>query len=142
MRTPDERSKFGEWLRELRNRKKETLEEVAKAAGVSYSYIQLMETGQRNPARTEVLVSMARHFEVPALEMLRRAGHLRDWIEEDARLADVERSYSVLLCEDEELPEEIRYLARLLREELSSRQKLLIVRLYGQMLRYRFTSPR
>lgn len=54
----------GERLKQLRDDKKETLEQTAKAVGASISAISMYESGERTP-RDEMKVALANHFGVP-----------------------------------------------------------------------------
>ena len=56
--------KIGMRIKELREQKKETMSEFARAVGTSESAIGMYETGQRVP-RDEIKISISEHLHVP-----------------------------------------------------------------------------
>ncbi|HLP76293.1 MAG TPA: helix-turn-helix transcriptional regulator [Candidatus Paceibacterota bacterium] len=69
---------FGEWLRELREKKGGLLREVAAAAKMDVAHLSKIELGQRLPTEEQTL-KLASFFGVPANEMQAR------WIAERFR---------------------------------------------------------
>lgn len=65
-------SDLGDTLRTLRLSRGETLTDVADATGVSVAMLSRLERGQRSPS-PETLGMVARHFGLPAEEMLGEA---------------------------------------------------------------------
>ena len=76
---------FGEYLRTLRVEKKLSLREAAQVAGVSNSYIGLIERGQRPIPGADILKKLAPVYDVPVRDLLNAAGYLKD---EDAALTE------------------------------------------------------
>lgn len=68
---------FGDFLRELRNRKGVTLKQVEEGTGLSNAYISQLETGARRrlPA-ADKLKSLAEYFNVTVAEFLEKAGYV------------------------------------------------------------------
>lgn len=56
--------KIGERLREIRTKRGETTETVAKVVGTSTSAIIMYETGKRIP-RDEIKIKLAEHYSMP-----------------------------------------------------------------------------
>ena len=52
-------TEFGEYLRTLRRRRKMSLIELAKGAGSSNSYLSQLETGKRNPPKSNMMKKIA-----------------------------------------------------------------------------------
>lgn len=65
----DIRKKFGQHLRELRQQKKLTQEELADKAGMHFTYIGQIERGIRNPSLVN-LYKLSRALKVPAGQLL------------------------------------------------------------------------
>lgn len=61
--------KIGKNVRELRERKGITQEELALEAGLNRAYIGYIERGERNPS-TETLVKIAKALKVSAKDLL------------------------------------------------------------------------
>ena len=59
-----DREKISAILRELREKKGETQQEVADALGISVSAVNAYENGERIP-RDEVKIALARYFNKP-----------------------------------------------------------------------------
>ena len=68
---------FGEFLKELRERKGVTLKQVHEGTGMSDAYISQMETGARRrlPAPAK-LKALADYFNVTIKELLEKAGYV------------------------------------------------------------------
>jgi len=69
---------FGEYLRTLRVEKRLSLREVEQLAGVSSSYIGLIERGERPIPGAEILKKLAPVYDVPVRDLLGAAGYLKD----------------------------------------------------------------
>jgi len=76
---------FGEYLRTLRVEKRLSLREAAQVAGVSNSYIGLIERGERPIPGAEILKKLAPVYDVPVRDLLGAAGYLKD---EDTTLTE------------------------------------------------------
>jgi len=72
------------WLRQVRQEKGLTLDDVAGSISVSTAFLSQVERGLRSPSRP-VLADLASVYEVP-IETIRVAvGKFPDWIDEAAR---------------------------------------------------------
>ena len=69
---------FGDYIRTLRLEQKLSLREVEKLAGVSNSYLGLIERGQRPPPGAEILKKLAPLYDVPVRDILKAAGYLKE----------------------------------------------------------------
>jgi len=69
---------FGEYIRTLRLEQKLSLREVEQMAGVSNSYLGLIERGQRPAPGAEILKKLAPIYNVPVRDLLGAAGYLKD----------------------------------------------------------------
>ena len=76
---------FGEYLRTLRLEQKLSLREAEKLSGVSNSYLGLIERGQRPIPGADILKKLAPVYDVPARDLMRSAGYLKD---EDVSLSE------------------------------------------------------
>ena len=76
---------FGEYLRTLRLEQKLSLREAEKLSGVSNSYLGLIERGQRPIPGADILKKLAPVYNVPARDLMRSAGYLKD---EDVSLSE------------------------------------------------------
>lgn len=76
---------FGEYLRTLRAEQRLSLREVEQLAGVSNSYLGLIERGQRPVPGADILKKLAHVYDVPVRDLLGAAGYLKD---EDATLTE------------------------------------------------------
>ncbi|MFC2005649.1 helix-turn-helix domain-containing protein [Chloroflexota bacterium] len=76
---------FGEYLRTLRIEQKLSLREAEKLSGVSNSYLGLIERGQRPIPGADILKKLAPVYDVPARDLMRSAGYLKD---EDVSLSE------------------------------------------------------
>ncbi len=70
--------KFGQYLRRLRLEQKLSLREVAQQAGISNSYIALIEKGLRKSPGAEILKKLAPIYDVPVKDLLKAAGYLSE----------------------------------------------------------------
>mgnify|MGYP005844759205 CR=1 FL=1 len=78
---------LGNYLRELRNRKRLTLREVEEQSGASGSYLSQVEQGKRQPS-AELLRKIAPTYGASVKELLTMAGYLD---EPEVRMSDQER---------------------------------------------------
>jgi transcriptional regulator with XRE-family HTH domain len=69
---------FGEYLRTLRTEQRLSLREVEQLAGVSNSYLGLIERGQRPIPGADILKKLAPVYDVPVRDLLAAAGYLKD----------------------------------------------------------------
>ena len=69
---------FGNYLRRLRQEQRLSLREVEGMAGVSNSYLALVEQGKRKPPGAEILKKLAPIYDVPVRDLLKAAGYLED----------------------------------------------------------------
>ena len=69
---------FGDYLRNLRVEKRLSLREVEQQAGVSNSYLGLIERGQRPIPGADILKKLAPVYDVPVRDLLMAAGYLKD----------------------------------------------------------------
>jgi len=69
---------FGGYLRTLRVEKRLSLREVEQLAGVSNSYIGLIERGERPIPGADILKKLAPVYDVPVRDLLSAAGYLKD----------------------------------------------------------------
>ncbi|MGB2856799.1 MAG: transcriptional regulator [Dehalococcoidia bacterium] len=76
---------FGEYLRTLRLEQKLSLREAEKLSGVSNSYLGLIDRGQRPIPGADILKKLAPVYDVPARDLMRSAGYLKD---EDVSLSE------------------------------------------------------
>jgi len=78
---------LGNYLRELRNRKRLTLREVEEQSGASGSYLSQVEQGKRHPS-AELLRKIAPTYGASVKELLSMAGYLD---EPEVKMSDQER---------------------------------------------------
>ena len=81
-----EPKEFGEFMRDLRERKKLSLRDAAKGV-MSVTYLWQIEKGDRNPS-AEILKKLAPIYEVTIQELLKAAGYLE---EPKIEMSDLER---------------------------------------------------
>lgn len=77
----DERRQFAKRLRRLRNKRGLSMQQLADASAISYSYVRSMEAGIKNPPSSDVLQRIARVLEISVDELLSddsTAQHLAD----------------------------------------------------------------
>ena len=87
-------------LKELRLKKKESLQGLADAVGVSKAHVWELETGKsRNPS-TELITKLAEHFEVPVAQLL---GEDPDAPQEQQELVAMFRDLKDLTSRDREI---------------------------------------
>jgi transcriptional regulator with XRE-family HTH domain len=74
-----DKNEFGEYLRKLRNKRNLTTNQVELYAGVSNSYISLLENGKRGIPSPEILRKLASLYRVSYDELMTKAGYLEDY---------------------------------------------------------------
>lgn len=62
------REKFGNRIRELRKKEGLTQEKLAELAGMDFSYLNMIETGKKNPSLQRI-ARLARVLKVPLFEL-------------------------------------------------------------------------
>lgn len=62
--------KFGLKLKKLRKQKGLTQEKLAELAGLDYSYLNMIESGKKNPT-LKLIAKLARVLEVPLEELMK-----------------------------------------------------------------------
>lgn len=88
------REQLGNYLRELRTRKRLTLREVEEQSGVSGSYLSQVEQGKRHPS-AELLRKIAPTYGASVKELLTMAGYLD---EPEVKMSDQERIEWAFKC--------------------------------------------
>ena len=86
--------RLGDYLRELRNRKRLTLREVQERSGASGSYLSQVEQGKRHPS-AELLRKIAPTYGASVRELLTMAGYLD---EPEVKMSDQERVEWAFSC--------------------------------------------
>jgi len=86
--------RLGDYLRELRNRKRLTLREVQEQSGASGSYLSQVEQGKRHPS-AELLRKIAPTYGASVRELLTMAGYLD---EPEVKMSDQERVEWAFRC--------------------------------------------
>ncbi|WP_157685630.1 helix-turn-helix domain-containing protein [Paenibacillus donghaensis] len=69
---------FGEYLRQLRNAKGMTLQDVKDASGVSHPYLSQLENGKKCVVSPDVVRKLAAAFGVTHLGLMIKAGHVTE----------------------------------------------------------------
>ncbi len=75
--TEEERKEFGRYIYSLRTRQGLSLRDVEAEAGISSPYLLLIEKGERNPPKPEVLRRLARLYKV-SLKALMAAAKIQE----------------------------------------------------------------
>lgn len=70
------RTRFGAYLRSLRQARGLTQRQAGEAATVSCPYLTQLERGQRNPPSREILSRLARAYHVSEEKLLQEAGYV------------------------------------------------------------------
>ncbi|KTB47861.1 Helix-turn-helix domain [Dehalogenimonas alkenigignens] len=76
---------FGGYIRQLRQKQRLSLRDVAQKTGISYSYLAQIEQGRRNPPGPDFMKRLAPVYQVTLRDLLKAAGYLE---EADASLSD------------------------------------------------------
>jgi transcriptional regulator with XRE-family HTH domain len=116
---------FGAYLRRLRQEQKLTLREVEEMAGVSNSYLTLIERGLRKPPGADVLKKLAPVYNVPVRDLLRAAGYLAEENREISEEEEIEMAFQFVMNDPR-----YRSGTRLKNGELSLNVKRFIVEMY------------
>jgi transcriptional regulator with XRE-family HTH domain len=116
---------FGAYLRRLRQEQKLTLREVEEVAGVSNSYLTLIERGLRKPPGADVLKKLAPVYNVPVRDLLRAAGYLAEENREISEEEEIEMAFQFVMNDPR-----YRSGTRLKNGELSLNVKRFIVEMY------------
>ncbi len=87
-------------LKELRLKKKQSLQAVADAVGVSKAHVWELETGKSKNPSVELLTKLAKHFEVPVAQLM---GEDPDATQEDQELVAMFRDLKDLSPRDREI---------------------------------------
>ena len=116
---------FGAYLRRLRQEQKLTLREVEEMAGVSNSYLTLIERGLRKPPGADVLKKLAPVYNVPVRDLLRAAGYLAEENREISEEEEIEMAFQFVMKDPR-----YRSGTRLKNGELSLNVKRFIVEMY------------
>jgi transcriptional regulator with XRE-family HTH domain len=116
---------FGAYLRRLRQEQKLTLREVEEMAGVSNSYLTLIERGLRKPPGADVLKKLAPAYNVPVRDLLRAAGYLAEENREISEEEEIEMAFHFVMNDPR-----YRSGTRLKNGELSLNVKRFIVEMY------------
>ena len=115
---------LGDYLRDLRSKRRLSLREVGEKVSVSGSYLSQIETGERRPS-AEILRKLAPAYGVPVRDLLEVAGFLD---EPEAVMSDadhLEWAFQCVLSDPE-----YRFGNRLRGEELTPAAKRFIVEVY------------
>ncbi len=89
--SPDD---LGNYLRDLRNRRRLTLRDVEKESGASGSYLSQVEQGKRKPS-ADLLRKIAPTYGASVRELLEMAGYLD---EPEVRMSDQDRVEWAFKC--------------------------------------------
>ena len=116
---------FGAYFRRLRQEQKLTLREVEEMAGVSNSYLTLIERGLRKPPGADVLKKLAPVYNVPVRDLLRAAGYLAEENREISEEEEIEMAFQFVMNDPR-----YRSGTRLKNGELSLNVKRFIVEMY------------
>lgn len=115
---------LGDYLRDLRNKKRLSLREVGEKVGVSGSYLSQIETSERRPS-AEILRKLAPAYGVPVRDTLEVAGFLD---EPEAVMSDAEHLEWAFQCVLSD--PEYKFGNRLRGEELTHGAKRFIIEVY------------
>ncbi|WP_046225578.1 helix-turn-helix domain-containing protein [Paenibacillus dauci] len=70
-------SSFGSYLKQIREQKNWSINQLADLAGISTSQISRIENGKRGVPKPQTIEKITRALNVPYAEMMDRAGYLR-----------------------------------------------------------------
>lgn len=105
-------SNFGEFIKEIRFRKKLSLKDVSEKCGISHPYLSQIENGKKNTPKPAMIAKLAKGLGVPYILLLKKAGILEE---------DIVDGENELLKENIRLNEENRKL----REVIKNVQNLI-----------------
>lgn len=69
---------FAGYVRQLRQKQRLSLRDVAQKTGISYSYLAQIEQGRRNPPGPDFMKRLAPVYQVTLKDLLRAAGYLEE----------------------------------------------------------------
>ncbi|APV45257.1 Helix-turn-helix domain-containing protein [Dehalogenimonas formicexedens] len=69
---------FAGYIRQLRQKQRLSLRDVAQKTGISYSYLAQIEQGRRNPPGPDFMKRLAPVYQVTLKDLLRAAGYLEE----------------------------------------------------------------
>lgn len=101
-----DKNEFGEYLRELRNQRKLTTYQVELYAGVSNSYLSLIENGKRGIPSARVLKKLAPVYKVSYEELMAKAGYIPEG-ESNLYLSEWDERISNLSEENQQIIEKV-----------------------------------
>lgn len=90
--------RYGELLRQRRQRAGQTLADVAAVAGFTMAYISDIERGNRGPLEDDVTIRIAEALSADALELLAAAGQERGHYRISAGSESARNDVAVLLA--------------------------------------------
>ncbi|MDP4098997.1 helix-turn-helix domain-containing protein [Paenibacillus sp. P96] len=101
---------FGKYLKQLREQRKVSINQLAEAAGISNSQISRIENGLRGIPKPATIRKIADSLSVPYAEIMKQAGYLENDASEEATAASPSwatsrdrRDFKKMLEEDGEL---------------------------------------
>lgn len=105
-----ENPSFGKYLKQLREQKEVSINQLAEAAGISNSQISRIENGLRGVPKPATIRKLADALSVPYAEMMKQAGYLEHDASEEAAAGSPDwatsrdrRDFKKMLEEDGEL---------------------------------------
>ncbi len=120
----DERTKFGAYLKSLREAKGLTQKQAGELAKVSNPYLAQVERGQRNPPNADILSRLARVYGVSENSILKEAGYMSGGTV-SLPASVIERAFEFVRTD-----EAFSFGTRLKGEELSLETKAFLVEVY------------
>jgi len=115
---------LGDYLRDLRNKRRLSLREVCEEVGVSVSYLSQIETGERKPS-AEILRKLAPAYGVPVRDILEVAGFLDEPEAKASNEEHLEWAFRCVLSDPD-----YRFGNRLRGQELTPEAKRFIIEVY------------
>jgi len=115
---------LGDYLRDLRNKRRLSLREVGEEVGVSVSYLSQIETGERKPS-AEILRKLAPAYGVPVRDILEVAGFLDEPEAKASNEEHLEWAFRCVLSDPD-----YRFGNRLRGQELTPEAKRFIIEVY------------
>jgi len=91
---------FGDFLKELRDRKGVSLKKVEKATGISNAYLSLLETGDRRRLpKPDRLKALADYYNVSIQELLEKAGYYEEGDIQETKEQQIEKAFLHVLSD-------------------------------------------
>lgn len=118
---------FGEYVRQLRNRKNLSLRDVEAEVGISASHLSQIERGEKNPPKPEMLRRLARLYEESMNAMFVAAGLQEADSPEDYSRQQIERAFRYVV-EDPEY----RFGTHMNASDLTLEAKLFVIEMYAK----------